>query len=146
MTTISRRKGLPSCCDARGSTMIADLPRVDELNSLPLRSQVAFAARCAWRVRPWFANILHFTSSPRSDVLQRWSQATGPCEGITAHRCLCVRTGSGITEARPHPQALLPPRTTWAKSAIRVYSVLQSKWPLRAPSVLEPVAPTERDG
>ena len=34
--------------------MIADLPRVDELSSLPFRSQVAFAARCAWRVRHLF--------------------------------------------------------------------------------------------
>jgi len=31
------------------------------------------------------------TSSPRSDVLRRWSQATGPCEGTTARRCLCLR-------------------------------------------------------
>src|SRR5208337_1086790 len=44
------------------------------------------------------------TSSPRSDVLRRWSQATGPCEGTTARRCLCLRTGSGITEARPPPE------------------------------------------
>src|SRR5271157_5010807 len=29
-----------------------------------------------------------------------------------------------------------PPRTTWAKSASRVYSALQSKWPLRPPSAL----------
>src|SRR5271157_2290254 len=62
------------------------------------------------------------------DVRRRSSQATSRLDGITAHRCLCVRTGSGIMEARPHPRALPPPRTTWAKSAIRVYSVLQSKW------------------
>jgi len=34
--------------------MIANLPRVDELNLLPIRSQVAFAARCARRVRYLF--------------------------------------------------------------------------------------------
>jgi hypothetical protein len=28
------------------------------------------------------------------------------------------------------PRALLPPRTAWAKVATRIYSVLQSKWPL----------------
>ena len=50
MTTISRRKGLPGCCDAGRSTTISKLPRVDQLNSLPLRPQVAFGARCARRV------------------------------------------------------------------------------------------------
>src|SRR5271157_3589840 len=69
-------------------------------------------------------------SSPRSDVLRRWSQATGPCDGTTARRCLCLRTGSGITEARPDPRALPPPRITWAKWTTRVYFVPQSKWPL----------------
>ena len=44
------------------------------------------------------------TPSPRSDVLRRWSQATSPCDGTTACRCLCLRTGSGITEAWPHPE------------------------------------------
>src|SRR5271157_6497902 len=34
------------------------------------------------------------------------------------------------------PRALPPPRTTWAKSASRVYSALQSKCPLRAPSAI----------
>src|SRR5271157_1241412 len=68
------------------------------------------------------------------DVRRRSSQATSRLDGITAHRCLWVRTGSGIREARPHPRALPPPRTTWAKSATHVYSVLQSKWPLRASS------------
>ncbi len=33
---------------------MAALPRVDELNALPIRSQVAFAARCARRVRHLF--------------------------------------------------------------------------------------------
>src|SRR5208337_2822721 len=44
------------------------------------------------------------TSCPRSDVLRRWSRATSPCDGTTARRCLCLRTGSGITEAWPHPE------------------------------------------
>src|SRR5208337_323828 len=57
------------------------------------------------------------TFSPRSDVLRRWSQATGPCEGTTARRCPCLRTGSGITEARPHPRTVPPTRTAWAKGA-----------------------------
>src|SRR5208337_4527676 len=61
---------------------------------------------------------------------------TSRFDGCTVHRCLWVRTGSGIREARPHPRALPPPRTTWAKSATHVYSVLQSKWLLRAPSAL----------
>ncbi len=87
------------------------------------------------------------TFSPRSDVLRRWSQATGPCEGPTARRWLCLRTGSGITEARPHPRALPPPRTTWAKWTIRVYFVPQSKWPLpRSLRASEPVDPRERGG
>jgi|SRR5271157_975170 len=33
---------------------MAALPHVDELNALPLRSQVAFAARCARRIRHLF--------------------------------------------------------------------------------------------
>lgn len=45
--------------------MIADLPRVDELNSLPLRSQVAFAVRCTWRVRHLFK--LEGQSDPAAD-------------------------------------------------------------------------------
>jgi hypothetical protein len=80
------------------------------------------------------------------DVRRRSSQATSRFDGSTAHRCLCVRTGSGIMEARPHPRALPPPRTTWPKSASHVYSVLQSKWPIRAPSRFEPVGPRERGG
>src|SRR5208283_901983 len=61
------------------------------------------------------------------DVRRRSSQATSRFDGITAHPCLCVRTGSGVVAARPHPRALPLPRTTWAISASRVYSVLQSK-------------------
>src|SRR5271157_2144068 len=76
------------------------------------------------------------TSSPRSDLLRRWSQATGPCEGTTARRCLCLRTGSGITEARPHPRALPrqeplgrngPPAFTLCH---RASGPCQSGWPL----------------
>jgi len=86
-------------------------------------------------------------SSPRSDVLRRWSQATGPCEGTTARRWLCFRTRFGITEARPHPRALPPPRTTWAKWTTRVYFVPQSKWPLPLSlRASEPVNPRERGG
>jgi len=86
-------------------------------------------------------------SSPRSDVLRRWSQATGPCDSTTARRCLCLRTGSGIMEARPDPRALPPPRITWAKWTTRVYFVPQSKWPLpRSFRASEPVDPRERGG
>jgi integrase len=60
-----------------------------------------------------------------------------PCQDAARPgHCFCVRTGSGIREALPRPRALPPPRTTWAKSAIRVYSMLQSKWLLRAPFAL----------
>ena len=38
------------------------------------------------------------------DVRRRSSQATSRFDGSTAHRCLSVRTGSGIMEARPHPE------------------------------------------
>jgi hypothetical protein len=38
------------------------------------------------------------------DVRRRSSQATSRFDGSTVHRCLCVRTGSGIMEARPHPE------------------------------------------
>ena len=87
------------------------------------------------------------TPSPRSDVLRRWSQATSPCDGTTARRWLCLRTGSGITEARPHSRALPPPRTTWAKWTTRVYFVPQSMWPLpRSLRASEPVDPRERGG
>ena len=47
--------------------------------------------------------------------------ATGPPEGWAA-----------VGFVGPAPPTLPPPRTTWAKSATRVYSMLQSKWPLRA--------------
>jgi len=92
--------------------------------------------------------VLPGKSSTRlRDVLRRSSRATSSCDGTTARRWLCLRTGSGITEARPHPRALPPPRTTWAKWTSRVYFVPQSKWPLprslRAP---EPVDPRERGG
>ncbi len=70
------------------------------------------------------------------DIRRRSSQATSRFDGITVHRGLCVRTGSGIMEACPRPRELSAPRTTRAKSASRVYSVLQSKWPLRVPSAL----------
>ncbi len=87
------------------------------------------------------------TSSPRPDVLRRWSQATGPCDGTTARRCLCLRTGSGITEARPHPRALPPPGTTWTKWTNRVYFVPQSEWPFsRSLRASEGVDPSERGG
>src|SRR5271157_132005 len=80
-------------------------------------------------------------------ILRPSSQATGPCDGTTARRWLCLRTGSGITEARPHPRALSPPRTTWAKWTSRVYFVPQSKWPLpRSLRASEPVDPRERGG
>ena len=46
--------------------MTADLPRVDELNSLPLRFQVAFAARCARRVRYLFK--LESQSDPDAEL------------------------------------------------------------------------------
>src|SRR5271157_6231896 len=75
------------------------------------------------------------------------SQATRPCDGTTARRCLCLRTGSGITEARPYPRALPPSRTTWAKWTKRIYFVSQSKWPLpRSLRASEPVDPRERGG
>ncbi len=37
------------------------------------------------------------------------SQATSPCDGTTARRCPCLRTGSRITEARPHSRAVPRP-------------------------------------
>ncbi len=73
-------------------------------------------------LRPWTDLV--------RDVRRRSSQATSRFDGITARRCLCVRTGSGIMEARPHPRALPALGTTWAKSATCVYSVLQSKLPI----------------
>ena len=42
------------------------------------------------------------------DVLRRSSSATSRCDGTTAHRCLCHRTGSGTTEARL-PESSVPP-------------------------------------
>ena len=42
------------------------------------------------------------------DVLRRSSPATSPCDGTTARRCLCLRTGFGTTEARP-PASSVPP-------------------------------------
>jgi hypothetical protein len=57
-----------------------------------------------------------------------------PPVGSTALRrtdVFAFETRSAILETRPHLRALPPPRTTWAKSANHVYSVLQSKCPLR---------------
>src|SRR5208337_3769526 len=42
------------------------------------------------------------------DVLRRSSPATSSRDGTTARRCLCHRTGSGTTEARP-PESSVPP-------------------------------------
>ena len=50
-------------------------------------------------------------SSPRSDVLRRWSQATSPCDGTTAHRCLCVRN-----RVRHHGSTAPPPSVAPAKN------------------------------
>jgi hypothetical protein len=46
-----------------------------------------------------------------------------------------VGPGSGIMKSTP-PSALLPPITAWSKLASRIDSLLQSKWPFRAPSAL----------
>ncbi len=75
------------------------------------------------------------------------SQATNPSNPTTARRCLCLRTGSGITAARPHPRVVPPPRNAWAKWATCISFVPQSKWPLpRSLRASEPVDPRERDG
>ena len=42
------------------------------------------------------------------DVSRRSSPATSSRDGTTARRCLCHRTGSGTTEARP-PESSVPP-------------------------------------
>src|SRR5208337_4465045 len=146
---------LPVPAGSSGSTRIDSRPGVSpgDLRSIERRGQKTLAERVPNKLRPRFSDHGYSTqraantSSPRSDVLRRWSQATGPCEGTTARRCLCLRTGSGITEARPHPRALPPPRTTWAKWTSRVYFVPQSKWPLpRSLRASEPVDPRERGG
>src|SRR5208283_2415109 len=49
-------------------------------------------------------------SSPRADVLRCWSQATGPCDGTTARRCLCVRN-----RVRHHGSTAPPPSVAPAK-------------------------------
>src|SRR5271157_4749229 len=54
-------------------------------------------------------------------------------ELAVVRRGLCFEPGPASWK-HAIPRALPSPRTTWAKSAIRVYSVLQSKWPLRARS------------
>jgi len=43
------------------------------------------------------------------DVLRRSSPATSSRDGTTARRCLCHRTGSGTTQARPSPESSVPP-------------------------------------
>src|SRR5271157_3774226 len=44
------------------------------------------------------------------DVLRHSSPVISTCDGTTARRCLCLRTGSGTTEARP-PESSAPPAT-----------------------------------
>jgi hypothetical protein len=44
--------------------------------------------------------------------------------------------GPASWQHAPDPRALPLPGTTWAKSANRIYSVLQSKWLLRDPSAI----------
>src|SRR5271157_312420 len=85
--------------------------------------------------------------SGRRHILRPSSHATSPCDGTTARRWLCLRTRSGITEARPHSRAVPPPRTTWAKWTTRVYFVPESKWPRpRSLRASEPVDPRDRGG
>ena len=43
------------------------------------------------------------------DVLRRSSPATSPCDGTTAHRCLCHGTGPAPRKHAP-PQAVYPRR------------------------------------
>src|SRR5208337_756894 len=89
---------------------------------------------------------------PRLPVLARTSSDAGlrrPVRVTALRRAdvFAFGTGSGITEARRHPRALPPPRTTWVKSTNRVYFVPQSKWPLpRSLRASEPVYPRERRG
>ena len=44
------------------------------------------------------------------DVLRHSSSVISTCDGTTVRRCLCPRTGSGTTEARP-PESSAPPAT-----------------------------------
>ena len=66
--------------------MIADLPHVAQLNSLPLRSQVAFAARCARRVRHLFK--LEGQSDPAAE--SQVKRAVQLAESFVAGRSLLV--------------------------------------------------------
>src|SRR5271165_4062412 len=50
------------------------------------------------------------------DVLRRSSPATSPCDGTTARRCLCLRTGSGTTEAPPRKQCT--PGASWGSGGL----------------------------
>ena len=54
------------------------------------------------------------------DVLRRSSPATNPCDGTTAHRCLCHGTGPAPRKHAP-PQAVCP-RHSWGSGGIVVLS------------------------
>ena len=109
---------------------LCDLTRKNVLwqqRSSGSRARAAFTVRrprSAWCRCPAVCGCSWSTTS-------RWRRRSLSRRSAPGH-CFCVRNRSGIREALPHPPSAAPPRTTWAKSASRVYSMLQSKWLLRA--------------
>ena len=57
------------------------------------------------------------------DVLRRSSPATSPCDGTTAHRCLCHGTG-------PAPRKHAPPQAVYPRRLMGVWGFYRATWPI----------------
>jgi len=80
------------------------------------------------------------------DVRRRSSQATSRFDGITAHRCLCVRTRPGIMEARPSPERC-PRQEPLGRNRPAAFTLCHKvSGPSALPPRFVPVDPSERDG
>jgi len=76
------------------------------------------------------------------DVLRRSSPATSSRDGTTARRCLCHRTGSGTTEARP-PESSVPPVPHGVRGKVSRHAAnpgpdfrSSSSFPLNVPKIM----------
>jgi len=74
-------------------------------------------------------------------VLRRSSRATSP-DGTTAHRWLCLRTGSCITEARAHPPSVVPAKNHLDENGPPAFTLChKASGPFRTPSALTSSGP-----
>ena len=84
--------------------------------------------------------------SPSRRPPRRSSQATSWFDGITAHRCLCVRTGSGTSEKHTPIPERCPRQEPLGRNRSTAFTLCYKVSGLSAlPPRFEPVDPRERD-